>query len=249
MSITGPKPGSGVPTVRLSISYFFYFSIMGGLIPYLGRFLRSQGFDFAQISQTAAILTMAMAVGPFLWAALSDRTGKRMLWSRVSAFIMVLSALLMAITSQPVGLIACIALFGLFLSSVVPQLEAVTLEYLGPGSTRYGNIRLWGTLGFAVVVVILGPALAFTGAQVLPWWMAALALATLISFSFLSDVPYASDRPREAAHWGNFFFRLRRPPVWGLYLILLLWNVSLAAYNTFFDLYLQDVGYSSAAIG
>lgn len=234
---------------RLSTSYFFYFAIIGALIPYLGRYLRTQGFGFAEISQAAALLTLAMAVGPFLWASLSDRTGRRIFWVRVSAFMMVVSALFLAFSAQPFWLVVFIGLFALFLSSAVPQLEAVTLEYLGPSSTRYGNVRLWGTLGFAVIVLALGPALEFTGAEFLPWWLAGMTLVALLSFGFLRDVPVAAGAPRVQAPWSAFLTRFRQTPVWGLYLALFLWNVSLAAYNTFFDLYLQDLGYSGASIG
>lgn len=233
----------------MSLSYFFYFAILGAIIPYMARYLRSQDFGFAEISQTAAVLTLSMAAGPFLWASLSDRSGKRMLWVRVSAFMMLVSAVLLGLSTQPFWLVLFIGVFGLFLSSAIPQLEAVTLEYLGPGSTRYGNIRLWGTLGFAVIVLALGPALELTGASVLPWWLAGMTLVALASFAFLRDVPYTSEAPRSQARWSAFLARLRQTPVWCLYLALFLWNVSLAAYNTFFDLYLQEMGYSGAAIG
>ncbi len=238
-----------VPTRRLSLSYFFYFSILGALVPFMGRYLRAYGFGFDQISQAAAVLSLAMSIGPFLWASLSDKTGKRMLFVRVSAFIMVLCALVLGLSSQPIWLVAMIGVFGLFLSAAVPQLEAVTLEYLGPKSTRYGNIRLWGTLGFAGMVLALGPLLDGEAARWLPWCLALVAGLALCSFLFLQDVPALTDTPRLQVSFSAFLLRLKQAPVWGLYLSLFLWNFSLAAYNTFFDLYLQDNGYSGMAIG
>ena len=238
-----------VPFRRLSLSYCFYFAILGGLVPYMGRFLRAQGFGFDQISQAAAFLSLAMALGPFLWASMSDRTGKRMLFVRVSAFILLLCGLALGAVTGEWWLVALIALFGLFLSSAVPQLEAVTLEYLGPKSTRYGNIRLWGTLGFAGVVLALGPLLDGDTALALPWVLAGLAGLALVSFFWVRDVPVQADAPPNEVSLSAFLSRLRLAPIWGLYLALFLWNVSLAAYNTFFDLYLQDHGYGGMAIG
>lgn len=238
-----------VPAQRLSISYFFYFSILGALVPYMGRFLRAQGFGFDQISQAAAFLSLAMALGPFIWASLSDYTGRRMLFVRLSALALVVCALALAGVAGAWWLIVLIALFGLFLTAGVPQLEAVTLEYLGPKSTRYGNIRLWGTLGFAGVVLVLGPFLEGESALLLPWVLTALAILALISFFWVRDVPVQADAPAREVSLSAFVARLRQAPVWGLYLALFLWNVSLAAYNTFFDLYLQSQGYGGMAIG
>lgn len=251
---TQPSPddaavGTSVPVARLSLSYFLYFSILGALVPFLGRYLRAYGFGFDQISQVAAVLSLAMSIGPFLWASLSDRTGKRMLFARLSALFLVLIGIVFGLSSQPLWQVVCVGLFGLFLSSAVPQLESVTLEYLGPSSTRYGNIRLWGTLGFAAMVILLGPLLSGDAARLLPWAMVLIAASALVSFMFLQDVPVTNPGPRDQVEWSAFFGRLKRSPVWGLYAALFLWNVSLAAYNTFFDLYLQDVGYGGLAIG
>ncbi len=238
-----------IPRLRLSLNYFFYFAIMGGLVPYLARYLRAEGFPVDRIGQVAAVLTLMMSIGPFLWASLSDRTGKRMLWARVSAFILLLCFVILAFTGALPVQVLMIGAIGLFLSSIVPQMEAVTLEYLGPRSSHYGRIRLWGTLGFATTVLIMGPALEWLGAQWLPAMLALVALFSLGVMMAVRDVPVQADAPRSQAGWSAFLQRLRCFPVWGLYLALFLWNVGLAAYNTFFDLYLQEFGYGSMAIG
>ncbi|MCH8553039.1 MAG: MFS transporter [Natronospirillum sp.] len=238
-----------IPRLRLSLNYFFYFAIMGALVPYMARYLRGEGLPVDRIGQVAAVLTLMMAIGPFLWASLSDRTGKRMLWARVSAFMLFLCFVGLALTSALPLQVIMIGAIGLFLASIVPQVEAVTLEYLGPRSSSYGSIRLWGTLGFAVAVMLLGPLLDWVGAQWLPAIMALIALLSLGAMLLVRDVPVQLDAPRSQASWSAFLARLRRFPVWGLYLALFFWNVGLAAYNTFFDLYLQGVGYSGMAIG
>ncbi|MFY0666194.1 MAG: MFS transporter [Natronospirillum sp.] len=240
---------TSIPTVRLSAGYFFYFAIYGGLLPFLARFLRDQGFAFTEISQTAAVLTLSMSLGPFVWASVSDRTGKRMVWARLSSLALLISLLLLGLLSVPVVVVAMVGLIGIALSAILPQMEAVTLQYLGPASTRYGNIRLWGTLGFGVVVLALGALLDYFGASVLPWCLALIAVATLVTQMLIKDVPRVAGHVSEQAPWSAFLQRMGQFPVWGLFLALFLWSVTMAAYNTFFDLYLQEYGYSGAAIG
>lgn len=240
---------SSIPVVRLSAGYFFYFSIYGGLLPFLGRYLREQGFAFSAISQTAAVLTLAMSLGPFMWASISDRSGKRMIWARLSSVALLLCLVSLGVVSVAWQVIFLVGFIGLFLSAILPQMEAVTLQYLGASSARYGRIRLWGTVGFGVVVLILGVLLDHFGARILPWALGVIGVATVLSQSAIKDVPKQVGQVVERASWGEFLQRLKLFPVWGLFLGLYLWSVTMAAYNTFFDLYLQANGYSGAAIG
>ncbi len=238
-----------VPLVRLRVTYLFFFSIIGALIPFMGRFLREQGFSFSAISQVAALMTLATGVGPFLWATLSDRTGRRMPWARLGALLLLVSALSLFFLDWVWTTVLLLLACGLFKSSVTPQLEAVTLEYLGSGSDAYGSVRLWGTLGFAIVVFLLGPVLTETGARWMPLILAMIVALALLAMLNLPDVPANTETPREQATWRQFSHRLRERPVWGMYVGLFLWSISMAAYNTFYDLYLQDQGYGGMHIG
>lgn len=238
-----------LPRKRLSLNYFFYFAIIGALMPYLARYLRAEGFSVAQIGLTAGLLSMMMSLGPWLWAALSDRTGQRLKWARVSMTMVMLGAFVLLFGLPPGWRMAMIASTGFFLAASLPQIEAASLDHLGADTHRYGSLRLWGTLGYAASAWVLAMALAWTGAAALPWMLLVLAAASCAVLIWVQDAPRSKTHERQPAPWSEVLLRLRETPVWGLYVALFLWNWGMAGYNLFFDLYLQALGYPNWAIG
>ncbi|MFB1014725.1 MAG: MFS transporter, partial [Alteromonadaceae bacterium] len=56
---------------QLSASYFFYFSILGLVVPFVGVFLDGKGFSSSDIGEIVAIVTASKIIGPSLWAVLA----------------------------------------------------------------------------------------------------------------------------------------------------------------------------------
>src|SRR5690606_39522282 len=48
------------------------------------------------------------------------------------------------------------ALHSFFWHAILPQFETITLAHLGAQSARYSQVRLWGSVGFILAVVLLG---------------------------------------------------------------------------------------------
>ena len=46
--------------------------------------------------------------------------------------------------------------YSFFWNASLPQFEAVTFNYLQDRVARYARIRLWGSVGFIITVVVLG---------------------------------------------------------------------------------------------
>lgn len=238
-----------LPRKRLSLNYFLYFAIIGALMPYLARYLRAEGFSLAQIGVTAGLLSLMMSLGPWLWATLSDRSGQRLKWARISMALVILGALILLFDISPGWRMAMIAVTGFFLAATLPQIEAASLDHLGADTHRYGSLRLWGTLGYAASAWLLAMALAWTGAAALPWLLLLLAAASCAVLIWVQDAPRSHTHERQPAPWSEVLQRFRETPVWGLYLTLFLWNWGMAGYNLFFDLYLQALDYPNWAIG
>ena len=58
----------------LCACYFFFFSILGIMVPYLGVFFDSRGFDAQEIGFLLAILMGTRIIAPNLWAIVADKT-------------------------------------------------------------------------------------------------------------------------------------------------------------------------------
>jgi PPP family 3-phenylpropionic acid transporter len=141
-------------------------------------------------------------------------------------------------------MLAILAAFSFFWNAVLPQFEVTTLDHLGDGVHHYSRVRLWGSVGFILSAVALGPLLARFGIQWLPAIL--LALLTAIWMNTLSVKEH--DGPRHPDHAG-MVTTLRRPAVISLLVACFLLQASHGPYYAFFSIYMEDHGYKAGAVG
>jgi MFS transporter, PPP family, 3-phenylpropionic acid transporter len=231
--------------VRLSSFYLLYFAVLGALVPYWGPYLRSLGFSAAEIGELMALLLATKIVAPYIWGWLTDRGGQRMPIIRGATL---LAALIFsgALIAQSYLSIAMVMIgFSFFWNAALPQFEAVTLNHLGTRVERYGRIRLWGSVGFILSVLVLGPVLERGGHGLLPWIVFGLLLVL-----WLSTLGVSEQRDvRKDAGGGEILSVLRRPEVISLFVVCFLVQASHGPYYSFFTIYLGDAGYGGGVIG
>ena len=63
---------------RLSGFYFFYFGLLGTLVPYWSLYLKDLGFSAVAIGGLMAIPQLTKIGAPNLWGWLADRSGQRL---------------------------------------------------------------------------------------------------------------------------------------------------------------------------
>src|SRR5690606_35390141 len=123
--------------------------------------------------------------------------------------------------------------FSFFWNAVLPQFEANTLVHLGDQHHRYSQIRLWGSVGFILSVVVLGVVFDATGPSPLPVILLAMYAAIWVASLLVPDRGIAQlpdgDRPLSEV--------LRRPEVLALLAVCLLMQASHGPYYTFFTIY------------
>jgi MFS transporter, PPP family, 3-phenylpropionic acid transporter len=147
---------------------------------------------------------------------------------------------------QLAWLVVQMLLLSFCLNAVLPQLEVLTLNHLYRREGDYGVIRLWGSVGFVLAVLALGPVLDQTGLKPVPWLIAGLLLAMgLLSLS----VPDARAQEEPAGSADGLLRVIRRPEVLALLVACFLSQLSFAPYYSFFSLYLEQHGYSKTSIG
>ncbi|WP_413770511.1 MFS transporter, partial [Vibrio vulnificus] len=75
------------------------------------------------------------------------------------------------------------ALMSFFWSASLPLVEALTLKHLKSKVARYGAIRVWGSIGFVITVLLLGEMLDRTGLRAV-LWACSLILGGICLFAF-----------------------------------------------------------------
>ncbi|WP_428603791.1 MFS transporter [Sedimenticola sp.] len=234
-----------MPYWRLSGFYFFYFAALGVLVPYWGLYLKSLGFNAVAIGQLMAIPMATKFVAPFVWGWLGDYLGRRMAIVRLGALLttLIFGAVFWLRGFWELGL--AMLLFSFFWNAVLPQFEAVVLCYLGQKASRYAQIRVWGSIGFIVTVVVLGVAVDRYGPiAVLPVLLSIYGL--LWGASLLIADPTSQPHP---AGQPGILSVLRKPAVMAFLAACFLLQAGHGAYYGFYSIYMVELGYSKTLIG
>ncbi len=235
----------GLPYWRLSSFYFFYFAFVGAFAPYWSLYLKSLEFSAFQIGVLMSLLQVARIFAPNLWGWLADHTGRRVAVVQLAALLSLVSYLGVFAGESFIWLFIVMLAMSLFWSASLPLVEAITLGHLGDGAEGYGRIRLWGSIGFIVAVVVLGYVLDYAPVRALLWIILGLKVGVLL---FTRRIP----EPRIAPHHTDdlpVWNILRRPEVAIFLAACFLMAAAHGVYYTFYSIYLVDHGYSKGAVG
>ncbi len=236
-----------VPMFRLSSFYFAYYAALGAFNPYWSLYLKARGQDVAAISILMSLWYATRILAPTTWSTLASRSVHPIRWLRAGCLLTLLSFAVFTVPLDFSGLFIAMCVFCFVYNAVMPQFESITLSHLVGRSERYGRIRVWGSIGFVLVVAVFGVVLDHLPVTALPWLMLPL-FAALLASAFGNDYrrqPAASTNSEPS----DFLIRLKRPEVIAFFVVALLMQVSFGPYYTFYSIYLDEHGYSTTALG
>ena len=107
--------------------------------------------------------------------------------------------------------------FSFFWNSSLPLFEAMTLNHLGDDEHKYSVVRLWGSLGFIMMVVLLGEYFDLAGIDQAPVviivLLAGILLVSLIPASNVVRLTSAKTAapPRKMKLKSGFAICVRKP--------------------------------------
>lgn len=243
---------------RLSSSYFFYFAILGLISPYLSVFLDSKGFTSLELGEIFAILTATKIIAPSLWAILADKTGQQLRIIRLGAVLALLNFMLLFWLDSYWSISLCLALFSLFWTAILPQLEVLTLNSVRRSNKIYARIRLWGSLGFIVLAIFAGQVMAFYDQKNLssvtntPFTNAFVLMGGGVLFLLLLST--LSLKPRHViatttTQVSSIKDKLLEFRFLIFFIAGILLQISFGPYYGFFALFLRDLEYPGFAVG
>lgn len=235
-----------IPYGRLSSFYFFYFALIGVILPFWPLYLKELGFGPDKIGYIAGVMMATKIIAPSIWGYLTDRTGRRMAIIRLGSLMAFAIFLALFLRQDFVWMVLVVAGFSFFWNAVLAQFEVVTLSHLGGNHHRYSLIRLWGSIGFIAAVALLGVFFDWFSVLLLPWFIALLLFGILVSSLIVNEPDGQSTQ-----HHGDLTLRgvLRKPPVILFFLVCFLMQASHGPYYAFFSVYLEDYGFSRTSTG
>ncbi len=241
--------GQPVPAARLSSFYFFYYAALGAFTPYWSLYLQSRGLDVAAISVLMSLWYATRILSPSLWTSLAARSAHPIRWLHLGCGLALACFALFLMPMGFAGLFAAMAAWCFVYNAVMPQFEAITLSHLAERSDRYGLIRVWGSIGFILVVAAYGWAIDARrlGVAALPWLMLPL-MAGVLASALRNRYAHDPGHPAAAGDDG-FRARLKRPPAIAFFVAAFLAQVSFGPFYTLFSIYLSEHGYATSEQG
>lgn len=239
-----------LPVVRpiylnLSSFYFFYFAYLGAFAPFFALYLNSVGMSAVEIGVLMALPQLTRILAPHLWGWLADHSGRRIGIVRVSGLAGTV-AFLGIFAGDSFTLMFCVLLaMTFFWSAALPLVEATTLTHLGDEISRYGRIRVWGSVGFIVAVVAVGYLLDMTSPRALLWVVFGLMTCMLLLSFAVAEAPVAAHPSDDLPVWQI----VRKPAVIALVVASALLAAAHGPYYTFYTIHLVDHGYSKSLAG
>lgn len=143
------------PRLALRLFWFFYFCALGIFGPYYGLYLRENaGLTGVQVGIVLAAIPFVGIIAQPVWGQIADRTGARTRLLVLFCLGALCGQFLLTHAGGFAALLLATAATAVFSTPVIPSLVSVTFASLHDGGPHvFGFIRVWGTLGFLLMVM------------------------------------------------------------------------------------------------
>lgn len=228
----------------LSSQYFLYFGVLGVFLPYFNLYCYHLDFSGFQIGALSAVRTVTTVLFPLLWGALADhRQIRRPIYIVCNAVSTGIWGLLL-FTTDFWSMMAISFFYGVFYAPIISFLEAVTMDALGEERRQYGQVRMWGSINFVVVVIVVGRLVDVYSINLIVGLVFAGSLLQSLVAVRIADTPPVA---RPAFLSGAGALLRTRPLVFFVCAFIML--LSHGTYYGFFSIHLESVGYGKTFIG
>jgi PPP family 3-phenylpropionic acid transporter len=219
----------------LALFYYFYFSIIGIYIIFLPKILAEVGYSASDIGIILAASPLIKFLMPFLFTKIlklnTPLFNGALLLVLLSAFSFYFSLeQFYLLLFSNIGL-------GIGLSLVLPYVELISLQTIT--KEHYGKVRLFGSLGFILVALVL---VKFLSAAVVALnFLFTLTLLMSVTAYYVQKKATPKEERTELHNVDNDIDFLKDYKLW---IALLLMQTSFGSFYNFFTIYETDRGIS-----
>jgi PPP family 3-phenylpropionic acid transporter len=167
--------------------YYFLVTGAGGfLIPFIGLFYRRQGLTGTQIGLLGTVTAITSLIAAPIWGRRSDQTSDPRNPLRVAFLGSAIVYLLISQQEAFIWLALLTCLSGILGAGIDPMSDALAVDLLqGQSKSGFGSIRMWGSLGWAMIVLLSGWLIERISILSAFWGYAVLTIASVVVIGFL----------------------------------------------------------------
>lgn len=240
--------------LKLLIINAFVFIPCSFYAPFLSAYYTKAGLNAMEIG---ILMTIGPLVAIFIqpiWAILSDRSGHRNAVLSLLVFGSGVAMFSYYIGHSFLSFFIAASVLAVFSTAIFPLSDAVILNIANKNQLDFSKIRLGGTVGFAIMVIIAGGIvkynpelefiLGFAGYMVLLFLMRWLPKEDLVHKTSLSNKAKVSKQRRP-----GFMNIFESNQIYFMLIFAFIAQVGLTFNGSFLGVYMTKLGYSEGMIG
>lgn len=232
-------------SLNFALFFFAYYGYVGVFSPYASLYFADRGLSVTQIGILMSLMQVMRIFGPNVWGWVADQSRRRVLVLRLTSVAAALTFCGMFVGQSFMFFFALMVTVNLFTSAQGPISEALMLSSMRGDLTHYGRVRLWGSVGFIVLVTLSGYALDWQGIELMPWIaLLMLVMVTSVTFSLHEEPATQHAQPSNSVRE-----LLSRKSVLSFFASTFLMIAAHSSLYVYYSLYLSDMGYSKSVIG
>lgn len=147
-------------SVTIGAGYFWYYAGIGAFVPFNALYYRSLGFSGLELGVLTSLPAIATALLGPMWGIIADSFG---IHRQIMRFVLLLAAgIVMVLTNVTsfVPFMIVIALLSMVIVPVPSLWDSYAVSAVERGGAPYGVLRIFGSLGFTLMVLVMGRVMA-----------------------------------------------------------------------------------------
>ncbi|CAM3736505.1 MFS transporter [Mesobacillus zeae] len=225
--------------------YLFAFFGFGSLAPLLSVYLseveKLNGYQIGTLLSIGPVITIFFQP---LWGMVADLKNAHNRVLTITTALAGIFGLGYLIFGQYYWLLFVAVMTGVFQSAIIPLSDSISLKFSGKARINYGNIRLFGSLGFGLAVFVMGRLSEWNPQAIFYAFFITLILAAIISLRFPRENSSGSTKMLGGM---KELLGIKQFVVF-MFVTFLVFGPNLAN-NFYFGLFLEDRGGTYTGIG
>lgn len=232
---------------RLRILYFIMYGAVACVFPFFTVYFRKRGLSYGEIGIAFATNSIISVIFQPLWGIITDKYSNKKSTLKVAMIFSAVFALPFIFVWGFVPVILSLIAFMIFQSPILSVNDAYCYEIIeGNNELQYGKIRLMGSIGYAVISLILGMIIKHTGLNA-----AFISYIIFIAFSViaLKGINYCGTSSKSGINFTDVIAVLRDKRFILLSISAAIANTSMSANGNYLSVLIEKTGGDISNLG
>lgn len=218
---------------------------LGSFMPFINLYYQRMGMSGIQIGVLSALPVLVTSTTVMIWGGIADTRHWHNRILRINLILAAGAILLLSTASSFQALIPFVVAYALFNSPLVPLLDSSALEIAESKKRTYGDVRVWGSVGWSISTLLVGVIIQQFNIK---WLFYSYVIVMLVTFVISLFLPVKTQVLRSSLARGMKDLLMNVPFIVFLISIFLA-ALTLGAANSFFSIYLDSIGTGEGGIG